>query len=270
MKLTQTAPTTTIDDSAPASFSKATQPKIWEEATAEAQPGDIIRKPFCPIARVVGKEVLTDGRTCLIVTFPGCHDRHIEEWVLPATEVIAPAPAPVPARTPATPSTPTPAPATLSAKKTVPTATPAPAPSNSAAAVIRASIAPSAIGTDNEPPNRGDNGRGRVQPITAKKLLPLIVPISRISSDISVSNFDQNEVEILGELSLVLGGFLVPPVLVRHSGGYKVVSGHLQYHAAVLAKQLNPRAGENIPAIVLEPENQAAALNQLKRLKFAA
>jgi len=113
-------------------------------------------------------------------------------------------------------------------------------------------------------------GRGRIEPITAKKLLPLIVPISRISSDISVSNFDRNDLEILGELSLVLGGFLVPPVLVRHSGGYKVVSGHLQYHAAVLAKQLNPRAGENIPAIVLEEENQAAALSQLKRLKFAA
>ena len=114
------------------------------------------------------------------------------------------------------------------------------------------------------------SGRGRIEPISAKKLLPLIVPISRISSDISVSNFDRNELEILGELSLVLGGFLVPPVLVRHSGGYKVVSGHLQYHAAVLAKQLNPKAGENIPAIVLESENQATASAMLKMLKFAA
>jgi hypothetical protein len=230
MKVTQTATATTINrPTSPAtSFTWATQPKIWEDATAEAQTGDIIRKPFCPIARVVGKEILADGRTCLIVTFPNCHDRHIEEWVLPATEVIAPATAP---------------------------------------AIIPA---PAAIGENDEPPNRGDNGRGRVQPISAKKLLPLIVPISRISSDISVSNFDRNDLEILGELSLVLGGFLVPPVLVRHSGGYKVVSGHLQYHAAVLAKQLNPRAGENIPAIVLEEENQAAALSQLKRLKFAA
>ena len=113
------------------------------------------------------------------------------------------------------------------------------------------------------------SGRGRIEPISAKKLLPLIVPISRISSDISVSNFDQNELEILGELSLVLGGFLVPPVLVRHSGGYKVVSGHLQYHAAVLAKQLNPKAGENIPTIVLESENQTTASAMLKMLKFA-
>lgn len=195
----------------------ATSTKIWEDASPLAAVGDIIRKPFCPIARVVGKEILKDGRTSLIVTFPNCLYHHSEEWVLEASSI------------------------------------------------------PAATGTNNgdEPPNRGDNGRGRVQPISAKKLLPLIVPISRISSDISVSNFDRNELEILGELSLVLGGFLVPPVLVRHSGGYKVVSGHLQYHAAVLAKQLNPRAGENIPAIVLEEENQAAALSQLKRLKFA-
>ena len=165
----------------------------------------------------------------------------------PIAQTAAPAPA---APKLATPSTP--APATLSAEK------PAPAPT------------PAAIGTDNELPNRGDNGRGRVEPIATKKLLPLIVPISRISSDISVSNFDRNELEILGELSLTLGGFVTPPVLVRDSAGYRVVAGHLQYHAAVLAHRLNPRAGETIPAIVLEEENQAAAIAQLKMLKFAA
>jgi hypothetical protein len=232
MNVTQTAPTT-IEYPAPATFTRAPQIKIWEDATAEAQTGDIIRKPFCPIARVVGKEILADGRTCLIVTFPGCHDRHVEEWVLPAVEVITPAAAP-------------------------------------AAAVTRAPIAPSAIGEDDTPPNRGDNGRGRVQPPATKKLLPSLVAIKRITSDIPATNFDQFELEVLGGLSLALGGFIVPPVLVRDCGGYRVISGHLQYHAAVLARRLNPKAGETIPAIVLEEENQAAALNQLKRLKFAA
>jgi hypothetical protein len=166
----------------------------------------------------------------------------------PIAQTEAPAPATPKSATPSTT-----APATLSGEK------PAPAPT------------PAAIGeNDDSPPNRGDNGRGRVQPIATKKLLPLIVPISRIRSDIPASNFDPNELEILGELMLSIGGFVVPPVLVRDSGGYRVVSGHLQFHAAVLAKQLNPRAGETIPAIVLEPENQATALNQLKRLKFAA
>jgi hypothetical protein len=45
-------------------------------------------------------------------------------------------------------------------------------------------------------------------------------------------------------------------VVVRDSHGYKIISGHFQYHAAVLARQLNPKAGKTIPAIVLESENQ--------------
>ncbi|MBD1825960.1 hypothetical protein H6F71_00325 [Microcoleus sp. FACHB-61] len=67
-----------------------------------------------------------------------------------------------------------------------------------------------------------------------------------------------------------MGGFVIPPVVVRDSAGYKVVAGYFQYHAAVAARQLNPRAGETIPVILLESENQATALSQLKMLRFAA
>jgi hypothetical protein len=134
MNVTQTAPL------------PATTTNIWEVPTASAQVGDIIRKPFCPIARVVGKEILADGRTCLVVTFPGCHDRHIEEWVLEAPAITA---------QPVMPKTTAPA-----------------------------SI-PAATGTNNgdEPPNRGDNGRGRMQPVAApKKLMISLVAVKRISS----------------------------------------------------------------------------------------
>jgi hypothetical protein len=147
-----------------------------------------------------------------------------------------------------------PAPATLSAEKPAPATTP---------------TTPTAIGTDNEPPNRGDNGRGRVQPMPVKKLMLLIVPVARITSDMPASNFDRNEFELLGELSLTLGGFAIPPVVVRDTSGYKVISGHLQYRAAVRARQLNPRTGENIPVLLLESENQSVALAQLKMLRFA-
>jgi hypothetical protein len=87
---------------------------------------------------------------------------------------------------------------------------------------------------------------------------------------VSASNFDSFELEVAGELSLAIGGFVVPPVVVRDSHGYKIISGHFQYHAAVVARQLNPRAGEHIPAIVLESENQTTASAMLKMLKFAA
>lgn len=72
------------------------QSTIWQDATPEAQVNDVIRRPFTPIARVVGKEVLKDGRTCLIVEFPNCRDLEKEEWVLPAVEVV-PELAPTPA-----------------------------------------------------------------------------------------------------------------------------------------------------------------------------
>ena len=162
------------------------------------------------------------------------------------TEIPAPAIIPAPAK-----------PATASHTATVP-------------AIIPAPIAPVATGENDEPPNRGDNGRGRVQPIAPKKLMLSLVAVKRITSDIPASNFDHNELEIAGELSLSIGGFIIPPVLVRDSHGYKIISGHFQYHAAVLARRLNPKAGETIPAIVLESENQTTGSAILKILKFVA
>lgn len=205
MTLTQTKPAT------------RNQPKIWKDATAFAEIGDVIRKPYCPIARVVGKQDLKDGRVCLIVVFPAWGDRHTEEWVIPT----APA-------------------ATTAPTATEPTAVAKPEP-----------VEPTAT-------------------VATKKLMLTLVSVKRLTSDISASNFDQFELEIAGELSLAIGGFIVPPVLVRDSSGYKVVSGHFQYHAAVLARKLNPRAGETIPAIVLETENQSAVLAQLGILKLRA
>jgi hypothetical protein len=235
MKLAQTT-TTTIDDSAPASFTCAQCPFARQ----------IEGNRYCCQVSQTASDVRRGHWEATVSCFEALAQAKAEaEAATALAATVAEVEAPIAQATTHT-----------TEKTSIAQATPAaiPAPTKPAAAPTT----PTAI------------GRGRIEPIAAKKLLPLIVPISRISSDISVSNFDRNELEILGELSLVLGGFLVPPVLVRHSGGYKVVSGHLQYYAAVLAKQLNPKAGENIPAIVLEFENQAAASAMLKMLKFAA
>lgn len=106
--------------------------------------------------------------------------------------------------------------------------------------------------------------------VATKKLMLSLVSVKRITSDIPVCNFDRYELEIAGELSLAIGGFCSPPVVKRDGNNYKVVSGHFQYHAAVLARRLNPKAGETIPALVLEPENQSAVLAQLGILKHRA
>lgn len=146
----------------------------------------------------------------------------------------------------------------------------APAKLSATKTATTASTATPAIRTDDELPNRGGNGSNRVEPIAAKKLMLTLVAVKRITSDVAASNFDRNELEIAGELSLAIGGFIIPPVVVRDSSGYKIISGHFQYHAAVLARRLNPKAGETIPAIVLESENQTTASALLKMLKFVA
>jgi hypothetical protein len=231
MTLTQTKPAT------------CNQPQIWKEATAQAEIGDVIRKPYCPIARVVGKENLKDGRVCLIVVFPAWGDRHTEEWVIPT----APA-------------------ATTAPTATEPTAVAKPEPVEPTATVATKKLKGCRQ-------YRHPWGETKVEPtatVATKKLMLTLVSVKRLTSDISASNFDQFELEIAGELSLAIDGFIIPPVLVRDSSGYRVVSGHFQYHAAVLARRLNPKAGETIPAIVLEAENQSAVLAQLGILKLRA
>ena len=173
MKLAQTT-TMTIDTSAPASFTCSQ----------------------CPFARPI-----EDNRYCCQVSQTASDvKRGHWEATLSCFEALAKAevektPEPVATQTEATAiymqngislATPlTPAPATLSAEKPAPATSP---------------TTPEATGENDEPPNRGDNGHGRVQPIAAaKKLLPSIVPVARIKSDIPASNFDQNELEIAGE-----------------------------------------------------------------------
>ncbi|MEG4087470.1 hypothetical protein [Microcoleus sp. POL10_C6] len=241
MILTETTPTTTIDTSAPASFTCSQCPfaRLIED------------NRYCCQVSQTASDVKRGHWEATVSCFEALAKAEAEKAAEPAAEVveapIAQTATPAVTRAPSKPA---------AASHTVTTAAPVPAPA--------------AIGENDEPPNRGDNGRGRVQPIAPKKLNLSLVAVKRITSDIPASNFDQFELEILGELSLAIGGFVIPPVLVRNSSGYKVISGHLQYHAAVLARQLNPRAGETIPAIVLETENQTTASAMLKMLKFAA
>ncbi|PSB40000.1 hypothetical protein C7B69_00470 [filamentous cyanobacterium Phorm 46] len=243
MILLETATATTIDTSAPATFTCAQ----------------------CPFARLI-----EDNRYCCQVSQTASDvKRGHWEATISCFEALAKAEAEQ-----------TPEPAAAEVEMAI-----APATSSTPAPVA---TAPTATGENEELPNRGDNGRGRLQPMpvkkvstvqisgknreepATKKLMLTLVAVKRITSDVAASNFDRNELEIAGELSLAIGGFVIPPVVVRDSSGYKIISGHFQYHAAVLARRLNPRAGETIPAIVLESENQTTASALLKMLKFVA
>ena len=84
------------------------------------------------------------------------------------------------------------------------------APAAIAIALAETTAATTATTTNDQPPNRGDNGSNRVELISAKKLMLSLVSVKRITSDVAVCNFDCNELEIAGELSLALGGFAIP------------------------------------------------------------
>jgi hypothetical protein len=184
MILLETAPTTTIDASAPASFTCAQ----------------------CPFARLI-----EDNRYCCAVSQTASDvKRGHWEATVSCYEALAKAEAEKVAEVEEAPIAQTATPAAPAPAVTRAPSKPAAAShATTTAAVTRAPIAPSAIGTNgDEPPNRGDNGRGRVQPIA--KLMLSLVSVKRINSDIAASNFDPNEFEIAGELSLAISGFVIP------------------------------------------------------------
>ena len=91
-------------------------------------------------------------------------------------------------------------------------------------------------------------------PRAAKKLMPALVSVRRMISAVPVAYFDQAELEAAATQSLELGGFFDPPVVRRDGENYQVISGHFEFRAAVIAQQIDPQAGETIPAFIVETE----------------
>jgi hypothetical protein len=91
-------------------------------------------------------------------------------------------------------------------------------------------------------------------PRAAKKLMPALVSVRRMNSNIPEIYFDRSELEAAAAQSLELGGFFDPPVVRRDGENYQVISGHFEFYAAALARQIDPQAGETIPAFIVETE----------------
>ena len=100
-------------------------------------------------------------------------------------------------------------PATLSAKKTAPTLAP---------------TAPAAIGENDEPPNRGDNGRGRVEPIakTDKALAAMLTRLPRASAPLALASLRMSASDIL--LSSVSMSALTAGSIGPSAAGVSVVT----------------------------------------------
>jgi len=95
-----------------------------------------------------------------------------------------------------------------------------------------------------------------------------LVETKLISSSQPVSHFSQSEIDKLAKLILDANGLLRPLVL-KETGfeKYEVVSGHLEYYAAVRAKEKNPQQAEMVNALVIEAEEEKMAIQQARLLE---
>ena len=93
------------------------------------------------------------------------------------------------------------------------------------------------------------------------------VDVKSITSDVPRSEFSVDDLERLAQGILASGGLLTPLVL-KQTGPekYEVLTGDLEYYAALRAKELNPRQGEMVNAFVVSPKQQEAAVAQVAEL----
>lgn len=93
------------------------------------------------------------------------------------------------------------------------------------------------------------------------KLLLTIVQVKRIEFDDSIpeSDFSDHGLNSASESSLEIGGFVIPPTLLRAGSesnpSYHVLVGHFQCYAALRAYKLDPLRGETIPAVVIRDDD---------------
>ncbi|MDB9373255.1 hypothetical protein [Nodularia sphaerocarpa] len=96
----------------------------------------------------------------------------------------------------------------------------------------------------------------------------LIVEVESVNSSVPRSHFKEADLEIIADLILESGEILKPLVLKKIGfEKYEVIDGHLEYYAAVRAREKNPNRGEIVNAFIIPTEKEVAALNQVVALK---
>jgi hypothetical protein len=95
-----------------------------------------------------------------------------------------------------------------------------------------------------------------------------LVETKSIHSTEPVSKFNSSEIDKLARLILDTNG-LLRPLILKQTGHetYEVVSGHLEYYAAVRAKEKDARKAEMVNALIIESEEAAAAIQQTQFLE---
>lgn len=95
-----------------------------------------------------------------------------------------------------------------------------------------------------------------------------LVDVKSISSNIPRSNFAEADLDNLADIILESGG-IIRPLVVKATGveDYTVIDGHLEYYAAVRAREKNPRQGEMVNAFVISPKIEDKVAKQATALR---
>jgi DNA uptake protein ComE-like DNA-binding protein len=96
------------------------------------------------------------------------------------------------------------------------------------------------------------------------KLQTNLVAVKKIDSSVDRSSFSIKTIEKAANLILEVEGTIEPIILRRTSlESYEVIDGHFAYYAAVRAREISPMKGEMIQAIIVQPEQEKALLEQV-------
>lgn len=95
-----------------------------------------------------------------------------------------------------------------------------------------------------------------------------LIDVKSITSNVPRSQFDETELARLAEMILACEGVLKPPILkVTGLDSYVVIDGDREYYAAVVAREMDPRKGEMIDALVISPKHEEIIRKQIDMLR---
>ncbi len=90
------------------------------------------------------------------------------------------------------------------------------------------------------------------------------VDVKNITCDVSRSNFTDDVVNNLADLIIESEG-IIRPLILKATGleNYTLVDGHLEYYAAVKAREKNPRQCEMVNAFIISPKSEEKVSKQV-------
>ncbi|MEB3123625.1 MAG: hypothetical protein VKL41_20685 [Snowella sp.] len=94
------------------------------------------------------------------------------------------------------------------------------------------------------------------------------VDVKCITSDVSRSTFSEQDIEKLAD-SILKNDSLLRPLILKQTGieNFVVLDGHLEFYAAVRAREKNPRQAEMINSFVISPKDESTVNEQISFLR---